>query len=72
MKASGRNVNLIEGSDSTRVDLHLHSCFSPESDLWVLRQAGIGESNTDPEVAYKTAKERGMTYVTLTDHNTSW
>lgn len=57
-------------SGECRVDLHLHSRFSRESDLWVLRQAGIGESNTDPEAAYKAAKARGMTYVTLTDHNT--
>ncbi|MDO8735672.1 MAG: glycosyltransferase [Thermoleophilia bacterium] len=57
-------------SGECRVDLHLHSRFSKESDLWVLRQAGIGESNTDPEAAYKAAKARGMTYVTLTDHNT--
>ena len=53
-----------------RVDLHLHTRFSLESDLWVLRQAGVGESNTDPETAYRACKERGMTYVTLTDHNT--
>ncbi|HDY69792.1 MAG TPA: glycosyltransferase [Actinobacteria bacterium] len=55
---------------SSRVDLHLHSRYSRESDLWLLRQSGIGESNTDPEEAYRIARERGMTYVTLTDHNT--
>jgi len=57
-------------SGECRVDLHLHSRYSQESDLWILRQAGIGESNTDPETAYRNAKARGMTYVTLTDHNT--
>ena len=57
-------------NNGCRVDLHIHSRFSKESDLWLLRQAGIGESNTDPETAYEHAKSRGMTYVTLTDHNT--
>lgn len=41
-----------------------------ESDHWILRQAGVGESNTDPDTLYRDAKERGMTYVTITDHNT--
>lgn len=56
--------------DLTRVDLHVHSRYSRESDLWILRQAGVAESNTDPHTVYKTCKERGMSYVTLTDHNT--
>ena len=59
-----------DSSGATRVDLHLHSRFSQESDLWILRQAGVGESNTDPETLYRTCKRAGMTYVTLTDHNT--
>jgi len=58
------------GCGECRVDLHLHSRYSQESDLWILRQAGVGESSTDPETAYRNAKARGMTYVTLTDHNT--
>lgn len=57
-------------SNSCRVDLHLHSRYSKESDLWLLRKMGVGESNTDPETAYRQAKARGMTYFTLTDHNT--
>ncbi|MHB8142312.1 MAG: glycosyltransferase [Thermoleophilia bacterium] len=70
MRQPGKTRNSIRSGELTRVDLHLHSRFSTESDLWILRQAGIGESNTDPETVYKVCKERGMTYVTLTDHNT--
>lgn len=57
-------------ADPTRVDLHVHSRYSRESDLWILRQTGVAESNTDPETVYKACKKRGMNYVTLTDHNT--
>ncbi len=65
---SGAGVSNHSGE--CRVDLHLHSRYSRESDLWILRQAGIRESNTDPETAYQNARKRGMTYFTLTDHNT--
>lgn len=55
---------------STRVDLHLHSRYSSQSDLWLLRKANMGESTNEPEEAYRVARERGMDWVTLTDHNT--
>lgn len=55
---------------ATRVDLHLHSRYSSKSDLWLLRQANMAESTTEPEDAYRAARARGMDLVTLTDHNT--
>ncbi len=70
MRSAGRDASSSKSAETTRVDLHLHSRFSKESDLWILRQAGVGESNTDPETVYKTCKQKGMSYVTLTDHNT--
>lgn len=54
----------------TRADLHLHSRYSSKSDLWLLRQANMAESTTEPEDAYHAARARGMDWVTLTDHNT--
>ncbi len=54
----------------TRVDLHLHSRASTDSASWFLRRAILPESYTPPEVAYRTAKARGMDFVTLSDHNT--
>ncbi len=70
MSLTGKARSSAKTAGVTRVDLHLHSRFSQESDLWILRQAGVGESNTDPETAYQVCKNTGMTYVTLTDHNT--
>ncbi len=70
MKPAGEGAVSLNSAISHRADLHLHSRFSKESDLWILRQAHVGESNTDPETVYKACKQKGMTYVTLTDHNT--
>lgn len=55
----------------SRVDLHLHSRASTDTGSWFLK-AGITlpESYTDPAVAYSRAMERGMDFVTLSDHNT--
>jgi len=33
------------------------------------RMLGVQESYTDPETTYRAAKDRGMTHVTLTDHD---
>lgn len=68
--SAGKDPGLVKSAGADRADLHLHSRFSKESDLWILREAGVGESNTDPETIYRTCKKKGMTYVTLTDHNT--
>lgn len=54
----------------SRVDLHLHSRASTDTGNWVLRQAVLPESYTEPLEAYRVAKARGMDFVTLTDHNT--
>lgn len=54
----------------TRVDLHLHSCYSRHPAEWFLKRLGTRESYTDIDFIYTSAKERGMTFVTLTDHNT--
>lgn len=51
-------------------DLHLHSCYSRHPAEWFLKRLGTQESYTDIDTLYTTAKQRGMTYVTLTDHNT--
>ncbi|MBM4148600.1 MAG: glycosyltransferase [Lentisphaerae bacterium] len=52
------------------VDMHVHSCHSRHPSEWFLQRIGAQESYTDVEEVYRTAKARGMTYVTLTDHNT--
>lgn len=60
--------------DTTRVDLHLHSWASGMATNWWVKSLGFGfetrESYTPPDDAYRTAKQAGMDFVTLTDHET--
>jgi len=53
-----------------QVDMHVHSRYSRHPSEWFLQRIGAQESYTDVEEVYSNAKARGMTYVTLTDHNT--
>jgi glycosyltransferase involved in cell wall biosynthesis len=54
----------------TRCDLHLHSSASIGNDEWYTRFFGCPESFADPVRQYELCKERGMSLVTLTDHDT--
>ena len=53
-----------------KIDLHVHSKFSTRPSQWVLQKIGCPESFTDPFQIRKVALNRGMSMVTLTDHNT--
>jgi glycosyltransferase involved in cell wall biosynthesis len=55
---------------TARIDLHCHSRFSARSELYLARTFGVRECFTDPHLVYREAKARGMTHVTLTDHDT--
>lgn len=52
-----------------RIDFHVHSNFSKRPSQWILQKIGCPESFTDPQQLYQIAKYRGMTHVTITDHN---
>jgi glycosyltransferase involved in cell wall biosynthesis len=52
-----------------KADLHLHSKYSNRPSEWFLQKLGAAESYTEPETIYKEAKQRGMDYITITDHN---
>jgi len=54
----------------SRCDLHVHSIHSTDSGNYALRRARLGESYTSPERVYRTCRARGMTLVTISDHNT--
>jgi glycosyltransferase involved in cell wall biosynthesis len=54
----------------TTCDLHLHSSASAVNDEWYSRTFGCPESYAQPHEQYALAKARGMTLVTLTDHDT--
>jgi predicted metal-dependent phosphoesterase TrpH len=49
-----------------KVDLHCHSIYST---FKYFRIANTRDCYTRPEDVYRTAKERGMDYVTFTDHD---
>ncbi|MHB8066537.1 MAG: glycosyltransferase [Desulfobaccales bacterium] len=53
-----------------KIDLHVHSRYSTRPSQWVLQKLGCHECYTEPQALYQLAKERGMTHVTITDHNT--
>jgi glycosyl transferase family 4 len=55
---------------SQRYDLHVHSRYSTDSGNFALRRARLPESFTEPERVYRVCKQRGMCFVTITDHNT--
>jgi len=52
-----------------RVDLHVHSKYSKRPSAWVLKKIGCPESFTEPQDIYRIALARGMTHVTISDHN---
>lgn len=52
-----------------KVDLHVHSKYSSHASEWFLKRLGAHESYTEPEEVYRRAKDNGMRFVTLTDHN---
>ena len=54
----------------TRCDLHLHSAASHTQDEWYGKYFACPESYADPLAQYDLCKARGMTLVTLTDHDT--
>jgi glycosyltransferase involved in cell wall biosynthesis len=53
-----------------KTDMHVHSRYSEHPSEWFLQRIGAAESYTDPEFIYNEAKEKGMSFVTITDHNT--
>jgi glycosyltransferase involved in cell wall biosynthesis len=53
----------------TRCDLHLHSSASVSTGEWYSRYFACPESYADPVQQYEQCKARGMSLVTLTDHD---
>ncbi|MFH1058939.1 MAG: glycosyltransferase [Pseudomonadota bacterium] len=53
-----------------KYDLHLHSEFSKRPSQWVLQKIGCPESFSQTASLLRLAQARGLTALTLTDHNT--
>jgi glycosyltransferase involved in cell wall biosynthesis len=52
------------------MDLHVHSGFSKRPSQWILQKINCPESFTRPMQVYRAAMKKGMSHVTITDHNT--
>jgi predicted metal-dependent phosphoesterase TrpH len=57
-------------NEMSRADLHVHSSASRISKLGIQRSLRIPECATEPLEVYDLAKNRGMDFVTITDHDT--
>jgi len=54
---------------TARADLHVHSKHSNQPSEWFLRQLRAPESYTEPLEIYRLCRERGMDFVTVSDHD---
>lgn len=54
---------------TAKADLHVHSKHSNRPSEWLLRQLAAPESFTEPLAIYRRARERGMDFVTVSDHD---
>ena len=54
---------------AAKVDLHLHSRFSDRSVEWLFRRFEFPDSYSDPRSLYRRLRDKGMSFVTFTDHN---
>ncbi len=54
---------------TARADLHVHSKHSSKPSEWILRQLRAPESYTEPREIYRLCRERGMSFVTVSDHD---
>ncbi len=53
----------------SRCDLQVHSRYSARSEEWLFRRFDFPDSFTDPAEIHARLKERGMDFVTITDHD---
>lgn len=54
----------------SRCDLHIHSRYSARSEEWLFRRLDFPDSYSDPAELHEQLVNRGMDYVTITDHDT--
>jgi len=54
----------------SKCDLHIHSRHSARSEEWLFRRLDFPDSYSDPRELHRQLLERGMDFVTITDHDT--
>ncbi len=63
------SIEITIATATTRCDLHLHSSASLTTGQWFSQYFQAPESYADPIRQYELCKSRGMSLVTLTDHD---
>ena len=53
----------------SKADVHVHSKYSDRPSEWFLRRIGAPECFVEPREVYRRARQRGMQFVTISDHN---
>ncbi len=56
-------------TEVSKADIHIHSKYSDRPSEWFLRRIGAPESYVESVELYQRVKERGMDFVTISDHN---
>src|SRR5213594_2335776 len=54
----------------SKCDLHIHSRYSARSEEWLFRRFDFPDCYSDPRELHRQLLERGMDFVTITDHDT--
>jgi len=67
---NGLAEEIEAASPCHRMDMHVHSSASEKPVIAAFKSLNCPESYSPPEKVYDLAKSRGMTMVTITDHDT--
>jgi glycosyltransferase involved in cell wall biosynthesis len=59
----------MHDANVSKCDLHVHSKYSDRPSEWFLRRMGTPESFVEPREVYRNARQKGMDFVTISDHN---
>lgn len=59
----------MNGHDLQRIDLHVHSKYAGRFNPAALKHLEVDESYTEPKDVYERLLRRGMSLVTITDHD---
>src|SRR6187549_1798625 len=73
VQAHSSSMSLTPGAPQPRgkrADLHCHSDASNKATEAALNAISCPECYSDPEEVYAQARQRGMDFVTITDHDT--
>lgn len=54
---------------TAKADLHVHSRYSDRPSEWLMRRLGAPECFSDPREVYDKARAQGMSFVTISDHD---